>query len=127
MSQMEMSHQQFMEELLSLEALLRLMKGREPSEWMINNVMSLLYSLKTRAFLARRLPLADIVHFMQKVLIELPFHAALDLLLEAVDVCVKVFEDAEAGSLVHQLKNRYEESARELFAAAGNVVPLRRS
>jgi hypothetical protein len=73
---------------------------------MIDNLMSLLNSLKTRAFLARKLSLADIIHFMQKILIELPFHAELDLLLEAVDVCVKVFDDAEAGSLKHQLKSR---------------------
>lgn len=126
MSQMEMSHQQLMEELLSLEALLRLMKGREPSEWMINNVMSLLYSLKTRAFLAKKLLLADIVHFMQKILIELPFYAALELLLEAVDVCIKVFEDAEAGSLMHHLKARYEELIQSVFAPDGTVVPLRR-
>lgn len=126
MSQMEMSQQQLMEELLSLEALLRLMKGREPSEWMINNVMSLLYSLKTRAFLARKLPLADIVHFMQKILIELPFHAALELLLEAVDVCIKVFDDAEAGSLTHHLKSRYEEMVQTFFAPGGTVVPMRR-
>lgn len=126
MSQMEMSRQQLMEELLSLEALLRLMKGREPSEWMINNVMSLLYSLKTRAFLARKLPLADIIHFMQKILIELPFHAALDLLLESVDVCVKVFEDAEAGSLMHHLKSRYEELIQNFFAPGGTVVAMRR-
>jgi chemotaxis protein histidine kinase CheA len=127
MNRMEMSHQQFMEELLSLEALLRLMKGREPSEWMINNVMSLLYSLKTRASLARKLPLADIVHFMQKVLIELPFHAALDLLLEAVDVCVRVFDDATAHESLHQLRSRYEEFIRTRFAPAGTVVALRRS
>ena len=126
MSQMEMSRQQLMEELLSLEALLRLMKGREPSEWMINNVMSLLYSLKTRAFLARKLSLADMIHFMQKILIELPFHAALELLLEAVDVCVKVFEDAEVGSLTHHLKSRYEELSQNFFAPGGTVVPLRR-
>lgn len=126
MSQMEMSHQQLMEELLSLEALLRLMKGREPSEWMINNVMSLLYSLKTRAFLARKLPLADIVHFMQKILIELPFYAALELLLDSVDACIKVFEDAEAASLMHHLKVRYEEAIQTLFGSGGNLVPLRR-
>jgi hypothetical protein len=126
MSQMEMSHQQLMEELLSLEALLRLMKGREPSEWMINNVMSLLYSLKTRAFLAKKLPLADIVHFMQKILIELPFYAALELLLESVDACIKVFEDAEAAHLIHHLKTRYEEAIQTLFGPSGKLVPLRR-
>jgi hypothetical protein len=126
MSQMEMSHQQLMEELLSLEALLRLMKGREPSEWMINNVMSLLYSLKTRAFLARKLPLADIVHFMQKILIELPFYAALELLLEALDICIKVFEETEAGSLMQQLKTRYDATIQDVFAPGGTVVPLRR-
>ncbi len=126
MNQSAMSHQHLMEELLGLEALLRLMKGREPSEWMVNNVMSLLYSIKTRAFLARKLSLADVVHFMQKIVIELPFYSALELLLEAVDVCIKVFEDVEAGHHLHQLMTRYEESLRSVFAADGTVVPLRR-
>jgi len=126
MSQSNMSHQQLMEELLSLEALLRLMKDREPSEWMINNVMSLLYSLKTRAFLAKKLPIADLIHFMQKILIELPFFAALELLLEAVDICIKVYEEGGSNTQLESLMDRYEESIKSLFAPAATVIPLRR-
>jgi hypothetical protein len=63
---------------------------------------------------------------MQKVLVELPFYAALELLLESVDACIKVFEDAEVGSLMHHLKTRYEDVIQTLFGSGGNLVPLRR-
>lgn len=126
MNNVELSNQQFMEELLSLEALLRLMNGREPSEWMINNVMSLLNSLKSRAFQVKQQSMADVIHFMQKVLIELPFYAAHDLLLRGVDVCIQVFEDAEPGALLKDLTRRYEECIKTVFAPAATVAPLRR-
>src|SRR6476620_4039359 len=112
MNHLEMSNQLLMEELLSLEALLRLMKGRDPSEWMLNNVMSLLYSLKSRAFLAKKLAMADVIHFMQKVLIELPYHAAQDLLLKSIDVCIKAFEELQAGDQINELVAYYEECVK---------------
>ena len=125
MNHLEISNQLLMEELLSLEALLRLMKGREPSEWMLNNVMSLLYSLKSRAFLAKKLGMADVIHFMQKVLIELPYQAAQDLLLKSIDVCIKAFE-ATHSDHINELLASYEECTKTVFAPPAQVVPIRR-
>lgn len=124
MNHVEISNQLLMEELLSLDALLKLMKGREPSEWMLNNVMSLLYSLKSRAFLAKKLSMADIIHFMQKVLIELPFYAALDLLLKSVEACVKAFEEVAPTSLVDDLILAYEDCVKAVFASPVTQIAL---
>ncbi len=108
MNHLEMSNRLLLEELLSLESMIRMMKDRQASDWMLNNIRSLLYSLKSRAFLAKKLSIADLIHFMQKLLYDLPLNDAIDLLLEALELCIQAFDDQTTSPKIQHLLQNYE-------------------